>query len=193
MARITIGAKSRGGTNWLSTGDGTREYVFSKICRDFRTAFSEHLLDEDNWQTSSTIDDFVVLKTNLERAKEILQDCSLTDEFTYTMGDSKRLRPENKLIVIEVLGKNRYSPSDYLKWRTRNAFAKIIHNAGHPNGFQLKTNIYLPRKPLDVVLPASDEDVFWLFGSRDFKTSYLEMVPEEYKEARLSPLTSEYF
>jgi len=186
MSIIIITAKSLDEHGWLS-GDGKyNDIIFREICKKVKKGFTEDLRNDCGWKKDSIIDDFVILKANSERIESSKMG-RLYDRFSYEMDTNSQLSPENKLVLIELYGKNSGEPNDYVKWRVRNTFGKIIDKAGHSNGFGLEAKtIYAFQRA--VVHPTSTEEIFYLIGSKEFKNAYMEKVPKEFKKQRITKL-----
>lgn len=75
MSRIVIKTKvPKLGNSWLSGEGRWGDYVFSQVSKKVKKSLTE---DQENrghfgdWGDISTIDNFVILKTSLEKAEEL--------------------------------------------------------------------------------------------------------------------------
>ena len=135
------------------------EYNSLDVAKKIMTAFLEPRSDR-GWGRDSTIEDFTVLFTDASRKEELLLSMSPPplQEFHYSHEREVLARVSDPCIVV--VDTSEFPYGDYIKWRVRNAFGKLIDNAGHPNQYALSAELYSLRVNTQVARPCKDDTIF---------------------------------
>lgn len=134
------------------------------------------LLPDRGFDKKSRLSDFVVMITRQwDRSfYRGLKENPAKERFSYAMND-RISRREDDALVVQIYGEHATLPNDFLKWRAKNAFAKIIGTALQPNDASLEAYLIYNSEH---TVPKSQEDHFFLHGSKQCKREYMALVPE---------------
>lgn len=183
MTSIIIQASVPEGYSWLSYDGFAGERVFRHICQQLAKGMIEPH-PEFGWE-NSMIDDFIIIKMAQQRAERLLLGWGeALDTFSYGHLPFRGYSREPVVAVAVTYEEQQRHYGTFSRWRARNAFGKIIDNAGHPNGFELEMRTYQDSDG-KMIKPTSLDERFYVHGSDGFQKEYLRGVNRELRRGRV--------